>query len=466
MDNNMCLEHQAFILKLPDEILDAIISLTAPVLRSHRCLPEHSKVYEMAIALSLVCKRFHRITVPYMYMDLGINTNDDAWRQPKKVFKNLHRSFRENPSLWKLCRNLTVIWSKSNDRNLYIAADCLTWLTAAKTLTFWDLNGKKAWELLRLATEQKSACDTLSLSSNYNYDLHLPFVIDVLGDFTSGFLPNLKKLNLDGVSFYGDQMSQAALREKAGMAPFTKLQLCSFLLTPKSLEGLVRWSSRLEEFELKYTFGDDYATDGFYSDWRLAKLQPILSVHRKTLRSITLYGIGSPGFDGFDLRQFDNLEELSLSSQISGHQGPRERTIYQPPDGLFASRLRVFHWDLTLLDQQLGESLSDFDQEEEDWLRLFARKAIECRCPLQRIKIKFTPCDWQGAGDVYPWDRMDAMGADLRPHGIKVSYNPPSISREQYMTYIANSAQKDPALAAEMECVGNTMLAGTVVPTI
>ncbi|KAJ5817489.1 hypothetical protein N7447_007497 [Penicillium robsamsonii] len=460
---------RAFILELPDEVLDAIICATGPAAHTGSDGAYGFKVYGMGTVLSLVCKRFYRIAVPYMYADLVINTSDKTWGVPKQVFKKLHRSFRDNPLLWPLCRHLIVSYDTTNVNNLYVATDCITWLIAVRALTFWGLTDRKAWDLVRLATEQKSSCNSLSLCSANYYDLDLLLVIDILGDFKSGFLPDLQTLCLRGISLYGDQLCQEALGEKAGTAPFTKLELRNFLLTPKSLEGLVRWSRRLEEFELKFTFGDDFATPGLYKDWSLATLQPILSLHRKTLRSLTLDAINCPGIHGLDLRQFENLDELSLSSQITGHQQRRYGNEYfEPPDGLLAPRLRVFHWDLTLVDQQCCEGFDGFGQVEEDWLRQLARRAIQRGCPLRKIEIKFTPGEWSFDSDVYPWDRMDAIGRELRPHGVELSYNPPSVSKEWFLKIVEPKeyeAQENAKLAAEAERLGNIVRDRVIVPT-
>lgn len=196
-------------------------------------------------------------------------------------------------------------------------------------------------------------------------------------------------------------------------------------------------------------------------------MQPILYIHRKALRSIKLYGLQKSGFDGFDLREFENLEKLSLASDFSGRQLFNRNKSCEPPDSLLAPRLCVFHWDLTLLDQQCGESLRDFGQAEEDWLRLLARKAIKHGCPLQRIEITFNPVVDQYISitdKVYPWDRMDAMGADLRPHGIEVSYNTPSVSRGRYSMLLKRAAEDNPKLATEVEWIGSILQAKTPLP--
>jgi hypothetical protein len=163
-------------------------------------------------------------------------------------------------------------------------------------------------------------------------------------------------------------------------------------------------------------------------DWSLAILQRILAIHKSTLRSIRIRCINVPGLDRFDLREFENLEELSLSYlSTNGTVG-----IHLIPN-LLAPHLRVFHWDLTREDQQCNESLGDFQQKEEDWLRRLALTAVTQGCPLRRIEITFTPLFTYYFDGVYPWDRMDALGRELQPHGIQVCYNPPSTSREEYM---------------------------------
>lgn len=157
-------------------------------------------------------------------------------------------------------------------------------------------------------------------------------------------------------------------------------------------------------------------------------MQPILAIHKSTLRSISISCINVAGLDGFDLHEFENLEELSLSYQST--KGTVD--IHLIPNFL-APQLRVFHWDLTLEDQQCNENLGDFQQKEEDWLRRLALTAITQGCPLRRIEITFTPLYTYYFDGVYPWDRMDALGRELQPHGIQVGYNPPCTSREGYM---------------------------------
>lgn len=223
----------------------------------------------------------------------------------------------------------------------------------------------------------------------------------------------------------------------AGTGRFTTLKLENFLQTPDFLKVLVRWPARLEKFTLEHTYSACYSVIGLYDDWSLAVLQPTLTIHKSTLRTIKIRCINVGGLTGFDLRDFEKLQELSLSYQTT-----RGTTDIHLIPNLLAPQLRVFHWDLTLEDQQCNESFDFFQQNEEDWLRTLALTAIEQGCPLRRIEIKFTPMYSSPIG-VYPWDRMDALGRELQPHGIKVCYNNPSMSREEYMEILEKDFKVD-----------------------
>lgn len=147
-------------------------------------------------------------------------------------------------------------------------------------------------------------------------------------------------------SFYArGQLVPDQTEGKGRNGPFTKLKLRCFLLTPEALEALVCWPKRLEVFQLKFSFGDDYSTMGLHTEWTLAMLKQILAIHRSTLRSIKLYAVNVAGLADFDLREFESLEELSLSSACTGHQYPVQSYMMGSFTNLLAPRLRVFQWD-------------------------------------------------------------------------------------------------------------------------
>jgi hypothetical protein len=206
--------------------------------------------------------------------------------------------------------------------------------------------------------------------------------------------------------------------------------------TPKVLEDLVRWPASLESFDLEYTFGACYSRKGLSIEWSLNTLQPILAIHRTTLLSISIRCINFGGLTGFDVRDFPNLQELRLSDATTSPRYRNYTTDAHLIPNLLAPRLRVFHWDLTLEDQQCSESLGYFSQEEEDFLRAVAHEAIKVKCPLRMLRITYTPYTWLESDIQYPWDRMDTLNRELQVAGIQVCYNPPTISHEEFSTQL------------------------------
>jgi hypothetical protein len=72
------------------------------------------------------------------------------------------------------------------------------------------------------------------------------------------------------------------------------------------------------------------------------------------------------------------------------------------------------------------DRLTDFSGKEEVWLRAFVTWVLARQCPLKRIEITFKPnpenSRWYEFGDlVYPWDRMDTVGAEVYRHYGEIS---------------------------------------------
>ncbi|KAL2812685.1 glycerate kinase [Aspergillus cavernicola] len=457
--------NMAYILRLPDEILDCIIREASsipentPRLRSY--CHQQWDLYDMAASLTLVCRRFCPIAMPYLYADLVIRCHPKR-AYPSHVSKLIHRSCRRNPSLWPLCRRLIVHYVDPRSADPP-SADLTTWFTDIRSFALFGLGGdERAWDLLRLALESIPALTDLYLVAGGEYEMDLPRLLDKLGDLGS---TKIRKLELEGVSKRGDSLDWAKLQSKAGTAPFTKLRLMSFLQTPKVLDDLIRWPAMLEEFELEYTFGWCYSVLGLYSDWSLATLQPILALHRLTLRTISIRCICIGGLAGFDLRAFGSLEELTLSSAATSEGWQQYSSNTDMMRNMLAPRLRSFHWDLTFDDQQCQEQLSYIGQEEEDWLRALGYLAVKQRC-LRLIGIKFTPpgggCD---AKCKYPWDRMDALDREFQPHNIRICYNTPSVSRERLLEFVPEMREGE-SEGVETPAIPNPYGAGARAPTL
>jgi hypothetical protein len=204
--------------------------------------------------------------------------------------------------------------------------------------------------------------------------------------------------------------------------------------TPDDLTELFQWPEVLEEFHLQYMFGDNYSDGGAYDSWSLATLRSILIIHKSTLRSIKIRALNIRGLAGFDVREFERLEELSLSSSIICRLYKAWQHDDHTLSALVGPRLRSFELVLTLEDQQHCESLGDFGETEENWLRALAHFAIRKQYPLREIRIQFAPYKYETLDfDCrYPWDRMDDLDRELQLHGIRVHYSPPTVSRAEF----------------------------------
>ncbi|KAL3471340.1 hypothetical protein BJX99DRAFT_263360 [Aspergillus californicus] len=426
---------QAAILKLPDELLDAIIhhAHALPLRSVHPGMRhywrKHEDFYRTLFSLSLVCRRFYLITTPHLYADLEVYTYQYTY-EPKNTPgpEGLHRSCTENVSLRPLCRRLSVQLSDSavdsgNQRTSPrsdMATDLTRWFTGTQWLAVSGLSrNEHAWSLVQFGLANFPNLSRLYLEAGAMAGLSLPRVFQTL------YSSRINALELHEVSTKGDSVDWRQMEERAGTAAFTTLRLTAFLQTPEVLAHLLRWPAKLEEFSLDFTYGSAYSELGLYDDWSLATLQPILAIHKNTLRSINVTHVNRQGLTGFDLRGFPVLEEISLSSTASMDTEKGWR-CYSFEDHLLANiqppSLRVFHWDLAFEDQQHQEGLSDFGRKEEDWLRAYGHAAIRRKCPLREIRITYSPASYEGRcdTDIYPWDRMDALDEELKPNGIRV----------------------------------------------
>lgn len=217
----------------------------------------------------------------------------------------------------------------------------------------------------------------------------------------------------------------------AGTASFTELNLSNFVQTLETLEALTRWPVNLEGFSFRLPSEYPYAGEHSLSTYTLGKLQPILAAQKATLTHVRIRELYSMGLEEFNVTDFPKLRSLSLSHGLTGTD-----TTYV--GNLVAPNLREFHWDMTLEDQQLGETLGNFAQPEEDWLRALSAAAIDRKSALHHIRIQFSPeafiysHERKTIHDKYPWDRMDQIGREVQPHGITISYNIPTVTKEEF----------------------------------
>ena len=200
------------------------------------------------------------------------------------------------------------------------------------------------------------------------------------------------------------------------------IEIGDFQASLKILEDFLSLPTRLEHFAMMDVFGGSTRGIGTLKDAIRA-----LSQHKATLRTIRLRGL-SPGLRGFDLTDFESLEELDLTAGCTGIEIGQEAQLLAP-------RLQKFTWTFALADHH-GKGWNWFKQQEEDWIRRFAQAATERGSSLCEIFIDLQPFDddsrEEEIPDTYPFDRMDCIASEIRGAGITLSYPPPPISREEY----------------------------------
>ncbi|KAF2664588.1 hypothetical protein BT63DRAFT_429349 [Microthyrium microscopicum] len=93
-------------------------------------------------------------------------------------------------------------------------------------------------------------------------------------------------------------------------------------------------------------------------------------------------------------------------------------------------------------DGNSGEatSVEHFDEWRAEWFPDLAKAAAQTN--LQKVDIIYSPqkpewvsrgqSDWPEEKFVYPWDVIDRLVRDYKAKGLSLSYNPPSVSREEW----------------------------------
>lgn len=202
---------------------------------------------------------------------------------------------------------------------------------------------------------------------------------------------------------------------------------------------LLRWPRSISKLNLRRIYLDT----GEGVTWTI--LHRMLIWHKDSLTHLCLkefYGHGRRDMDEFSLADFPNLRKLWLPSTFTGRATARIPKLVAP-------NLDFLCWDLTGHGWICRETYDNFQRDEEAWLRAYAAASSEFQSiSLKRIHIMYAPdhalitklaprgASW--STDIYereyPWDRMDRIGHDfLSLYGIRLTYDPPSATREEYL---------------------------------
>lgn len=189
------------------------------------------------------------------------------------------------------------------------------------------------------------------------------------------------------------------------------------------LSQIISWPQKLTEFEFYLQSKMEFID--------LPMIQSWLQIHQYTLKYIR---IGYLPFKKtgplFDASRFPNLEQLHLSRW---HMSCDLDTAKADVDLLLGPKLRKFLWDFDSTGPHPRQRCSSFSDKEEQWVRFLAQTAIARDHGLEEIWIEFTPADKGEEGGIYPWDRMDRLQTEVRFSDLKVKYNEPSLSKDEWI---------------------------------
>lgn len=119
----------------PDEILAMIIDIAS--LQSPRSdLDIVLRSYSFAKELALVCQRFHRLVLPFLYHTIFLGHNPIIKARPQELVL-FHKTLRETPTLRPLCRRLYAQIKGprfADDDYCTVWNDLFTWMTRIHTL--------------------------------------------------------------------------------------------------------------------------------------------------------------------------------------------------------------------------------------------------------------------------------------------------------------------------------------------
>ncbi|KAJ4007445.1 hypothetical protein NW752_007574 [Fusarium irregulare] len=149
------------------------------------------------------------------------------------------------------------------------------------------------------------------------------------------------------------------------------------------------------------------------------------------LRELTIVEIDSvterDDIENLDLTGFINLERLSLGCMTTGYDLWHTTRLLPPLPRVFTWRIIDFG------DRDIR--LHDFNQKHEDWVRAMVKFAAQHQRRLECIFIDFLGHENNSRlpeSDVYPWDRLDDIDRDSKKLGIRIRYDEPYMSKEEF----------------------------------
>ncbi|KAM7219841.1 hypothetical protein V8F06_004875 [Rhypophila decipiens] len=436
-----------------------------------------SPVYAAAVSIAGVCRRLNQIVIPILYRELHVGFQDIAKREKFPPYRSnsrchwhhhhhdaapcdvpheltyrrsflLQRTLNEKHSLRRFCRVLHISMDLEENHNglrcHHIAAranDLISCLVHTQRLTIVytgkpdgtqeleprpDESPSPAGIRIKAVLDRGTGGRTsrqLNVTCDDMASLRWLASSSMMSKEDQGEADPRKGLENDPVA----TIFRRVMPDFASI--LTSLSIADFEVPEQdSLRDFLRIPECLQHFSL---LGCENWRDQTQNNWSLELFFSMLKPQQTSLKTINLQHVsnfGQPGFGGVDLSSFTSLESLYLYHSDTGITEEAVEAILQAP------RLRTCTWNLESDDQQCSEMMNDFGpQDQKAFVRKLGMKATARRHPLGHIHIIFRPdpgfFSTHNCPDEYPWDRMNHLGDEL---GVRVTYDEPTISREEY----------------------------------
>lgn len=397
---------------------------------------------------------------------------------PMEKVRKLHRLLLHNPSLRLLCLSLYIDIDDDsvevNEEDFQVVNDLISWFTRLRSLVLMGGFYSKAPEKVREYT--------LSLIQN-TQNLGQLRNLQIEGDMwdeTGGISLAETVKYINSTSLETLEVSAAGLSDtsslsemllphvSAGACPFKCSMLIKFQKSrsascksvklrgckdyPEAIAAFIHWPKELVHFTIN-------TSGSFVSGMNLHDIGMCLAIHKETLKTIYIDLLGFPHGLSFDASNFPLLEVLRLSrTQICEDPWNREfewNPVYA--DLILGPSLHTFG----LVFGVMGHSLiNNWGHMEEEWIRKLAIAAWKRKAPLKRIEITFSPVsphpnlkqgtysDWEY---VYPWDRMDKLGAQIQRYGLTLEYTAPPWTKEEWLSEVRTCSCHHSIIAFERD---------------
>ncbi|KAH7020589.1 hypothetical protein EDB80DRAFT_223566 [Ilyonectria destructans] len=332
---------EPYILSLPDEILAFIVENISLQLKYDRT--GHSRkarsTYGDLAAVALVCHRFNRIAVPFLYTYIQHLSDDGEWTPGRlhhdAARQRLHETLRARKDLRLHCRRLNVEFGfgcrlPASDFGS-VAADYASWLVNTKVLRTYgffnfDSVADMAINMLSTASHNMRQLEAISIFRQTHGKLHLYDLYECLRDAPS----SLVTLHIHGCPSaetpdypFNERLLAANI---SNQSPVRNLHLSNAVDHPRIVAAFIAWVGKLEHFSL------DLASNELRSPhWNLSVVADILAPHREYLRTLTIGKLCQPGLGNFDASSFPKLEKLALHPKDLDGVDPKACSRLQTP---------------------------------------------------------------------------------------------------------------------------------------